>query len=487
VHGVADTYEATDLTAKAIFAKYHAARGERAPGNYHEVVHVHTGGVDRTQTTYMDADNYITRYEGGGFSSAEGYYRKQSWDQDENGIVTLRSEFRSQEDPNELALEHPEDPKYNVRVLGITQGAPRQYVVEINPPGGFDQYRYFDASSFLLMRTISFTRDRHRHVTDYSDYRTVYGETIAFALHAYDGRPQNDTTMSIQAFEKVDTQLDLSIPASTPIFSYSGNKPIDLPARFTSGGIIIRAIVNGRGLDFLLDSGASELFIDPGVAHELGLTPFGRNSKTIGGGDVDMGSVRLAHMSIGSLTLDNVVFETAPFDEEVDGSRVVGFIGFDLLASGVFGIDFKAQKVTYYPSSSFDPKALGLTALPLQLDDGIPRTDVWVEGVHGHFLVDTGAFKLLVYRDFANRLPSVPVEEQQARIDTVGGGLSSSLVDLTDVVFGKVKYRSAQAMEPNSSTFDIRDYDGLIGRDVLSNYQSYFDYADGVLFVKPNI
>jgi hypothetical protein len=70
---------------------------------------------------------------------------------------------------------------------------------------------------------------------------------------------------------------------------------------------------------------------------------------------------------------------------------------------------------------------------------------------------------------------------------TVGGEMSTSVVTVTDLIFGGVKYRSAKAVEPEQSTFDITDYDGLIGRDVLHNYQSYFDYADGALFVKPNL
>ncbi len=484
---LADTYDPTSLTAAQIFNKCAAAFGTRQPGNYQKVEQTHTGGVDWTSTTLTDGENYVTRVDGGGFTTAEGIYQKQSWTQDENGIVLLRNDFHDKEDPNELAFEHPDDPKYNVHVLGITQDAPRQYVVELNPPGGYDEYLYYDATSFLLVRDVSFTRDRYRHVTDYSDYRKVYGETMAFRTHSYDGRPENDTVTTINSYQKFDTPLDLAIPSSKPIVSYAGSTPVDLPVRFTQeNGIVIRAVIDGKGFDFVLDSGASGLMIDPSVARELGLTPFGKSSETVGGGDIDMGKVRIPHMSIGPLSLDNVVFTTGPMDSRAEGARVVGLMGFDLLASGVFGIDFKTQKVTYYPPGSFDPKMQGLIPLALDLDDSVPRTAVVVEGVLGHFLVDTGSFQLLVYKDFSKRLPSVTTLADGADITTVGGTMPTSIVGLNDLIFGRVRYRTVQAILPSISTFDQQSYDGIIGRDVLAGYQSFFDYADGTLFVKPN-
>ncbi len=486
----AQTYEPTALTAAQILERSRAAYGTLEPGTYEKQVRIHAGEVDHIATTLMSGKNGRTTYSGGGFSRSNGTFDGQDWTEDENGIVTLDSNFRTKVDPNVLALKHPDDPKYNVRVLGMTQTAPAAYVIELNPPDGFDQLRYYDATTWLLQRIVSYTRDRFRHVADFSGYRSVFGRMQAFSIHSYDGRPQNDDTSTVLSFEKVPANVDFSIPYSTPIFTTPSNSPVQVPARFTPQGIIIRAIVNGRGLDFLLDSGASGLFIDPGVAHELGLTAFGRSAETIGGGDIDYGRVRIAKMTIGSLDLNNVVFTTAPMDDTVGGSRIVGLIGFDFLASGIFGIDFKAQRLTLYPRDHFDPKAMGLIGVPLQLDDGVPRADVWMEGVLGHFMVDTGSGNLLIYHDFAQKLPSVVSDSSnglQYSIRTVGGSLSSNLVDISNLVFGRVEFRSAQAIEPSSSTFDTRDYDGLIGRDVLSCYSLYFDYNDGTLYVKPNI
>lgn len=482
----AQTYDPSTFTAAQILSRADAASGALQDGAYKRVTRSHTGGIDTMSTTYLSGDDWMRTSTSGGFTSASGSYRGQVWEQDENGVVNLTSNFRSKVDPNTLAWEHPDNPAYRVRVLGITQSAPREYVIEANPPGGTDRFRYYDAGTFLLDRKVRFSTDRYRHVTEYSDYRSVFGAKTAFHIHSYDGRPQNDFVSQTLSFEKTAPQT-LAIPQSKPIYSFPGSAPVVLPCRFTPAGIIVRATVNGRGLDFLLDSGASGLFIDPGAAAGLGLSAYGRQSETIGGGDVDMGRIRIPQMQIGTLQLQNVVFTTSPYHEEADGSLLVGLMGFDLLASAVTEIDFRAETVTAYPDAQFDPKELGLVPVPLQTDDGIPRASASIEDVPGAFLVDTGATGTLVYENYARKLPSAPLLSDDYRIGTVGGTMNAQLHAVTDLRFGGILFRSANVIVPSSSTFDISDYDAVLGRDALAAYRLYFDYPHQMLYVKPNV
>jgi hypothetical protein len=358
------------------------------------------GGVDYTVTTLQDGDDFRTTSEGGAFSTAYGAYHGQHWQSNENGVVTLRTEFREASDPNELAFQHPEDPQYRVAVLGLTQTQPQEYVLDVNPPNGIDEHLYYNAQTFLLDREVRFERDRYAHTTDYADYRRMFGKMIAQHIHSYDGRPLNDYVETVVAY-----------------------------------------------------------------VHELGLTTYGRSSATIGGGDVDIGSVRIPQMTIGPLQLRDVAFDTVPFDQSTDkDARLVGLMGFDFLASAITEIDFKAGTLTLYPRSAFKANVPGMRALDMQLDDGVPRVSASVEGVEGNFLVDTGAFATLAYRDFVRKLPSTPRDPERTAIGTVGG-----------------------EMPPITSTFDIMDYDGIIGRNALSVYQVYFDYPDRILFLKSNI
>jgi predicted aspartyl protease len=489
---LAETYDATTITAAQILQKAARAEGELAPGAYVRVSTDHYGGVDHTVTVALDGDDWRTTIDGGGFTTMAGSYQGQHWSSDENGVVALNSNFRATSDPNALALKHPEDPKYRVTVLGLTQSEPKDYVIDVNPPDGIDVHLYYNAQTFLLDRRVRFERDRYQHVTEYSDYRNVFGEMEAWRTHSYDGRPQNDDIETIVSFERASTTPDLRIPDSKPLFALDGTAPVVLPAKFTPEGIIIQAKIGDRGYDFFLDSGAAGLFIDPRVTHELGLTPFGRSSETVGGGDVDLGTVRIAQMSIGPLQMHDVAFTTSPFDEQTEGARVVGLIGFDFFASSIIELDFKKQTLTLYPRSLFAAtvqamRAQGARALQLQLDDGIPRVEASVENVPGNFLIDTGAFGMMAYHDYVSKLPTVTTDPEQAEFDTVGGTMRASLLRVTDFKFGGIIFRAADFYEPTTSTFDITDYDGIIGRNALSVYKVTFDYADTLLFLSDNL
>jgi predicted aspartyl protease len=475
------------MTAVQILAKADVAGGKLAAGSFIKVTAEHFGGVDYMVTTIVDDKDWRTTVEGGGFTSTSGAYHGQHWKRDANGIVQLRSNFRAVSDPNVLALQHPEDPKYRVTVLGLTQTQPQEYVVDVNPPDGNDEHLFYNAQTFLLDRDVEYDRDRYQHVTDYSDYRTVAGDVEPWHVHSYDGRPQNDGVESIVSFERTATPADLSIPDSTPLFTLDGSSPVVLPAKFTPGGIVLQAKIGNKGYDFLLDSGASGLFIDPRITHELGLTPFGRASETVGGGDVDMGHVRIAQLSIGPLQMHDVAFTTAPIDIDDGDARIVGLVGFDFIASAPLELDFKAKTVTLYPRSLFVANPPKARALQLQLDDGVPRVQASVEDVPGNFLVDTGAFAMMAYTDYVHKLPMIPRDPDQVRFGTVGGEMSAVLLHLTDFRFGGIQFRNADFYEPLRSTFDMTDYDGIIGRNALSVYKVTFDYRDLMLFLQPNL
>jgi predicted aspartyl protease len=489
---LAETYDSTSMTAVQILDKADQAEGKLEPGAFVEIDTDRYGGVDHTVTELSDGDDWRTTLDGGGFSSMAGSYQGQRWSSDENGVVALNSNFRATSDPNALALKHPEDPKYRVTLLGVTQTEPHEYVVDVNPPDGVDVHLYYNAQTFLLDRKVRFERDRYQHVTEYSDYRKVFGEMQPWRVHSYDGRPQNDDVDVTVSFDRAAEKPDLRIPDSKPLFTLDGTSPVVLPAKFTPEGIIIQAKIGDRGYDFILDSGASGLFIDPRVTHELGLTPFGRSNQTVGGGNVDFGSVRIAQMSIGPLQMHDVAFTTSPVDIQAAGARVVGLIGFDFLASAVTELDFKNQTLTLYPRSLFvanaaGMRAQGVRALQLQLDDGIPRVAASIEDVPGNFLVDTGAFSMMAYHDYVSKLPSVTTDPQEAEFDTVGGTMRAYLLRLTNFKFGGIVFRAADVYEPTTSTFDITDYDGIIGRNALSVYKVTFDYADNLLFLRTNI
>jgi predicted aspartyl protease len=303
-----------------------------------------------------------------------------------------------------------------------------------------------------------------------------------FRIHSYDGRPQNDTVTETISFEQAPANsAPVVMPTSRPL--YTIDQPLPIPATFGRDGIIVRVNVKGRGLDFLLDSGAGGLAIDPGVAHQMGLTSYGRSTTTIGG-EINVSRTRIPERDVGPLKLHDIAFSEIPMSYYADGQRIVGILGCDFIASAIVGIDFQHSTVTLYPSS-FDPRALGMFTLPLQMDDGVPRVQASFEGVLGFFLVDTGATGTVAYDTYVKKLRSSQSLDEGARLNAIGGTVPARLKQLTDLQFGGIHFGDAAVFVPSSSTFNLSDYDGILGRDVLSQYQLFFDYAKHQLYIKP--
>lgn len=488
---IADQYSPTLLTATQILEKARAAAGQRTPGQYLIVRREVRPDDVTTVMTQTQGEDFVTAETADGHTTFHGSYRGQLWEQDVNGIVLRESGF-AKENPNALAWSDPGNPRYRVRVLGLTQTDPHEYVVEANPPGGEDEYRYYNAHTFLCDRVVVFGVDRYRHETNYTDYQTRYGQTLAFHVHYTDGRPVNEEDDVITSFTESPSQNPLTIPEPRPIFGFL-SAPVTLPARFSDDGIVIPVQIGDRTFDFALDTGSSDLFIDAGTAHALGLPEFGRQSETIGG-TTTLAKAVVPQFSVAGLNVSDAVFTVGPLGGLGD---VSGLLGCDFLASAVVGIDLKNERVTLYPWATFNPASLGLRSVPIEVDDCVPRVPGSLEAVPGHFLLDTGSFGTMLYRHYLERLPAAAVALTGGSTDVggganltfeaVGGAVHSTLYDVNDLVFGGVRFRTAQVLVPSStSTFQDTDYDGIIGRNVLKAYAFYLDYNDGAIFIKPN-
>ncbi|HEV3155314.1 MAG TPA: aspartyl protease family protein [Candidatus Baltobacteraceae bacterium] len=479
---------ATALTPSQVFANAKAAIGKLRDGTFEVRSHGTGGGETVTTDEIADGDDYSVVTKNGPFEWRSGKSNGQSWWRNANGAVILNSDYRSTlQTPWALAMKHPEDPKSGVRVMGITVSPPQQIVVEIHPQGEQDQYRYYDAKTSLLTRIVTYTKTGTKETSDFMDYRTLFGETRPFHSHFSDGSPEDEWDAYVDSVEPAPQSHVANVAVPRPLFSLPDGKPAAVPVHFTRNGIVVTAAVNGKPVNFLLDSGASNLVIDSGFAASLGAKSYGHHGADIGG-KVDRSQTMLDSVDIGDLHLRNVAFTELPFSQNDDGYQVSGLLGFDFIASSVVQIDFKAGTVTLLPRSSFDPDALHLNQVQAQLDDGIPRVQMSSEGVPGWFVLDTGSFVTMAYRQYVDKLPSAPmVQSDDDHFIAVGGENAAERRALSDVVFGGIKFGVVYAMMPKTAHFELYGYDGLLGRDVLAEYKIYFDYLDGSVYVTPNV
>jgi len=105
---------------------------------------------------------------------------------------------------------------------------------------------------------------------------------------------------------------DVSKPSARQIVSFpAGGAAVDLHAHFEGGQISVPVSIAGRTFYFLLDSGASALTIDPGVAKELGLTLVNAR-REVASNRFEAHDTVISAIDVGGLQMHDVVASVVP-------------------------------------------------------------------------------------------------------------------------------------------------------------------------------
>ena len=484
-----EQYAPVTLSVAQLFALTRHATGSLPRGAYHSVQRTQSAKGDVwTSESYREGGDYLTTERIGNFVWASGSEGGRHWSEDANGLVTHSSNLFSEVDPFSVALRAPENPTGGVKLLGMTAGTPQQYVVEVTPSVGLTERRYYDAHSYLLARVERIDYDGHRQVWEYADYSSVYGWNVAHLVrYERDGSVVTEQTQLL-TYERLTSSLpSLAMPRSHPLFDLGSAASVAIPAEFSQDGIFVPVIVAGRKLDFLLDSGSADLLLDPGIAKELGMETSGAYTLSFAG-DINLANARAPSVTVGALSAANVAFSTAGFAEDLPGRRVVGLLGTDFIASGALEVNFEKSQLTMYRSVPPGLAAQGWSPLALRLDYGVPMLKANFSGLDGYFVADLGAVDTMLYPHYFSRYPNhvPPGTPDEFQLMTLGNhpfgvkGITMHRMVLGDWVFGSV-----QVVVPSAQYAQNRDFDGLIGRNTLSNFDLIFDYTDSQLWFKP--
>ena len=418
----------------------------------------------------------------------------QSWRQDENGLTVLRQDIHQKTTISEKtiddALAHPETPGPDVTLLGEIMAPVHAYVVQIHPPGGRLVWLFFDAQTGLIDRDEAVVAER-RIATTYDDFRLTNGVLRSWHHHISDGRPRNDEdwTLNEIRFDVPVHDADLDIPADRRALVEfpAGVSSVRLPAHIVNGKVIVRLTVAGRGLDFLLDSGAGDIAFDSGVAAELHLQSIGRSTQEIAG-QFDRSHAIVPEIQIGDLRLHDVVVSTIPFEATADtGTRIVGLLGFDFFKNTVVRIDYEHGSVDAFDPVHFVPPPDAL-ALQVALDDGVPLVSATVgQDLGNHFILDTGSAFTVIFSGFAADHPAAvsdqgrgaAIERERGIMSArgIGGDVSLVPTELRVFRFGGTEFDDFLAYVTRSArALEREDEDGLIGVPNLQRFNVYFDY-----------
>ena len=263
----------------------------------------------------------------------------------------------------------------------------------------------------------------------------------------------------------------------------TGSTEVQIPARFVRGAAIVRVTINGRGLDFELDSGSGAVFVNAEVIRELGLPQFGQQAL-------------IPEMHVGPLTIHNFAVYSLPFSHDAGAdTKVVGLLGFDFIADRTLKIDYKDERVTSI-NGSFTPPP-DAYPLAVDLDAKVPVIPAAIGSAQGKFIVDSGSFATMLFPAFAEAHPNdlrdvgtsfLDWNYPLIRANGVGGSFPVKPIEVENVNLGPMRFTRWPLMEiaPNSAFGAGDQIAGLIGQDLLHFFDVYFDYADGTVYFVPN-
>jgi predicted aspartyl protease len=464
--------------SKAVEDAAHRPEAER------ETWEFHASSLDGTLELVRRGDDSVTDSTLGPFHTERGVWHGQHWHQNENG---------------ETVLERPE-PSQSERIVTQTVERVREpvdaWALTTTYASGHITRIFYDPRTYYVVRSEKTAAGRTTH-TNYDDYRTdARGRTRFWHYYGGDDRPDNDFDYRLTS-DDTSTEVaeaDVAIPRDrrTLVEFPVGIDTVRLPARVENDRIYVRLNIAGRGLDFLLDTGASAITINETVAHELKLPIYGRSTQTIAGSFVTA-RVVAPEIAIGPLTMHDVVLRTVPLaSDESRDTRIVGLLGFDFLDAVGLKIDYENGIVdATRPGSLVVPTSA--TPLDVRLNSGWPAVHATVGEASGDdFILDTGAaVTYVVFQRFTRAHPEAFGDETDPATLTasgVGGTMPFRTVAAKRIGIGPLSFDDErggdEAVSANALGFDNED--GLIGGDILKLFNVYLDYGSSRVYLEPN-
>ncbi len=288
--------------------------------------------------------------------------------------------------------------------------------------------------------------------------------------------------------------LATMVPAAHAVGSDDHPPAFTLPFKLVDNRIFVEVMLNGRGpFQFILDTGADAVMSDS-VALRLGLTiQNGGEGPGVGAAKQHFGTTRVANLRLGGLRLSDVPFSVTTLEEpQVFGTQPVdGVIGSVVFERIVVRHDYVHRILTFTPPDEYHDSGTG-TVVPIQRPRQIPVIEALLDSIPGAFGVDTGARSaLLLYGPFCER--NQLAAKYGARLEGVtgwgiGGPVRSLIARAHQLDMGAASVRDpiVRLSTQKAGLTTSSEMAGLIGPDVLSQFDVTFDYSRHRMILEKN-
>ncbi len=230
-----------------------------------------------------------------------------------------------------------------------------------------------------------------------------------------------------------------------------------------------------KGLNFLLDTGASPTVLDRRLAQKLHLEELPASIAVLEG-SVQAGQAIVPSVDFGPMRRDNlhVLIEDLSFFQKAFPVHIDAVIGLDVLGQSAFEIDYTSRQIRFGAVPQL------ANSLPLQIKAGLPIVNAELNHVSIHLLIDTGASSLILFEPSTPRAVSPMKISAVERPPNTIGEAERKQVWLHSLRLGDAQFGQEPAFVVHSHRDGNQDFDGLMSPAALGITKVTIDLGRGV-------
>jgi predicted aspartyl protease len=229
-----------------------------------------------------------------------------------------------------------------------------------------------------------------------------------------------------------------------------------------------------KGLNFLLDTGASPTILDRQVARSLHLDELPGLLAGVNG-TVAAGKAIVPSLQVGPMRRDNlpVVVEDLSFFHKALPVHIDAVVGLDVIGQSPFEIDYGGREIHFGPIPSLK------NALRLEMKRGLPLVEVQLNEISSRLVLDTGASSLILFEPRTPSASPVRISAVQSSSNTMGE-FAGKTQWLHSLRMGQVDFSREPAVLVRGRPETGDDFDGLVSPALLGITKIAIDLDQGV-------
>jgi len=265
-----------------------------------------------------------------------------------------------------------------------------------------------------------------------------------------------------------------------PILPSSEEPAPKVFARLEGGLILVEATLNGQVGNYILDTGASHLFIN-----KKNITQVRSHAVGLGAG-TPIDELTIAFFQLGSTTFTNQTVYQMDMThlERIKGCKIDGIIGMDMLQEFKLYVNY-AKGIISLQSSIDNTLSTELISkvIPLTYQQHFPMVIVTVDQQTYNFAIDTGAEANLFFDNYEKTIKKVVKNKKATRVWGIGNtAMVMKKIELTqlhcfDQIYYNQEFMFANLAALNQS-YDV-SLDGVLGFPFLKNQTFTLDFKKG--------